>query len=145
MTTADPEIVEEMFVQVARGSHATDEELTLIGLSPSTLYFSDRPQRVVGHITTEQFVDLWAEGADSFASDPPNAVLSFVDPGENRPTDCVVVLRDPQASEDSISYRYRILEGSVPEASSACTLFIDPLGRPLSPVSMAGVRRRARR
>jgi hypothetical protein len=145
MSTAESEIVEEMFVQVARGSYATDEELTLIGLSPSTLYFSDRPQRVVGHLTTEQFFDLWTEGDNSFASDPPNAVLSFVDPGEDHPTDCVVVLEEPQVSDDSISYRYQILEGSVPKASSACTLFIDPLGRPLSPVSMAGVRRRARR
>lgn len=145
MTTLETELVEEMFVQVARGSYTTDDELTLIGLSPSTLYFSDRPQRVVGHLTTEQFFDLWTEGDNSFAADPPNAVLSFVDPGDDRPEECVVVLTEPQVSEDSISYRYQLLEGSLPKASSACTLFIDPLGRPLSPVSMAGVRRRARR
>ena len=34
------------------------------------------------------------------------------------------------------------LEGSVPDSTGACTLFIDPLGRPLSPVSVAGMHRR---
>jgi 1-aminocyclopropane-1-carboxylate deaminase len=28
------------------------------GITPSTLYFSDRPQRIVGHISTTDFVDL---------------------------------------------------------------------------------------
>jgi hypothetical protein len=34
---------------------------------------------------------------------------------------------------------------SVPTSTGACTLFIDPLGRPPSPVSVAGMRRRRRR
>ena len=38
-----------------------------------------------------------------------------------------------------------VLEGSVPTESGAVTLFIDPLGRPLSPMSLAGVNRRGRR
>jgi hypothetical protein len=145
MTTVEPQIVEEMFVQVARGSHSDEHELTLFGLSPSTLYFSDRPERVVGHMTSQQFVDLWAEGDNSFASDPPNAVLSFVDPGGDLPEDCVVVLSEPRLEETSICYSIEVLEGSVPTSSGACTLFIDPLGRPLSPVSVAGMRRRDRR
>ena len=36
MTTVEPELVEEMFVQEASGSGNTDGELTLTGLSPST-------------------------------------------------------------------------------------------------------------
>jgi hypothetical protein len=145
MTTVEPQIIEEMFVQVARGSYSDGDELTLVGLSPSTLYFSDRPERVVGHMTSGQFVDLWAEGENSFASDPPNAVLSFVDPGGDLPEDCVIVLSEPRLEETSISYSIEVLEGSVPTSSGACTLFIDPLGRPLSPVSVAGMRRRDRR
>jgi hypothetical protein len=123
-------------VQFAQGLPSADEDLTLIGLS-------DRPQRIVGHFTTEQFFS--PEGENSFASDPPNPVLLFVDPGEDRPDGGVVVLTKPQVSEDSISFQYQVSEGFLPRASSACTLFIDPLGRPRSPVSMAGVRRRARR
>jgi hypothetical protein len=145
MPATDPQIVEEMFVQVARGSKSLDGVLTLTGLSPSTLYFSDRPERVVGHMTNEQFVDGWSQGENSFASDPPNAVLSYIDAGDDRPEDCVVVLRDPKVDSDSILYSIELLEGSVPQSSGPCTLFIDPLGRPLSPVSVAGMRRRDRR
>jgi hypothetical protein len=145
MTSAEPQIIEEMFVQVARGSTSADGVLTLSGVSPSTLYFSDRPERVVGHVTTKQFVDQWSEGDNSFASDPPNAVLSFVDPGGDRPEDCVVVLSEPEVDSDSIHYAIKVLEGSVPSSSGPCTLFIDPVGRPLSPVSVAGMRRRERR
>jgi hypothetical protein len=145
MTSVEPELIEEMFVQVANGSESTTGELTLTGLSPSTLYFSDRPERIVGHMTTAQFVDQWSVGDNSFASDPPNAVLSWVGTSENRPDDCVVVLTEPKAEGDSIHYAIEVLEGSVPASSGACTLFIDPLGRPLSPVSVAGMHRRDRR
>jgi hypothetical protein len=36
-------------------------------------------------------------------------------------------------------------EGTVPAHTGPVTLFIDPFGRPLSPVSVCGVRRRWRR
>ncbi len=145
MTSSEPQMIEEMFVQVAQHSKSSDGVLTLTGVSPSTLYFSDRPERVVGHMTNEQFVDGWSLGDNSFASDPPNAVLSYIDPGDDRPEDCVLVLRDPKVDSDSIQYSIDQLEGLVPQSSGACTLFIDPLGRPLSPVSVAGMRRRDRR
>ena len=144
-TIEDPVIVEEMFVQIARAVSTDDGTLTLRGVSPSTLYFSDRPERVVGHMTTEQFVEQWTEGPNSFFEDPPNAVLSYVGTGEDMPSDAVVVLRDPVVSGSSLSYSIEVLEGAVPAESGAVTLFIDPLGRPLSPVSLAGMNRRDRR
>ena len=145
MISPETQVVEEMFVQVARSSKSSDGVLTLSGVSPATLYFSDRPERVVGHMTNEQFVEGWSLGDNNFAADPPNAVLSYIDTGDNPPEDCVVVLSDPKIDTDSIRYSYQLLEGSVPQSSGACTLFIDPLGRPLSPVSVAGMRRRQRR
>ncbi len=96
--TDDPIIVEEMFVQIARTVTSDQTTLTLQDVSPSTLYFSDRPERVVGHLTTEQFVAQWTEGPNSFAEDPPNAVLSYVAPDADVPEDAVVILRDPVAS-----------------------------------------------
>ena len=136
---------EPMFVQVAGGVETSDGSITLSGVSPSTLFFSDRPQRVVGHISTEQFVDLWSKGENSFAEDPPNAVLSWVPKGGEKPDDAVVVIKDPVLSGDSITYAIDLLEGAVPSDCGPATLFIDPFGRPLSPVSVAGVRRRDRR
>ena len=144
-TTEDPIIVEEMFVQIARTVTSDEKTLTLQDVSPSTLYFSDRPERVVGHLTTQQFVEQWTEGPNSFAEDPPNAVLSYVNAGADVPEDAVVILRDPVASEGSLTYSIEVLDGVVPAESGAVTLFIDPLGRPLSPVSLAGMNRRGRR
>ena len=49
-------------------------------------------------------------------------------------------MRDPEIGSDSIHYAIEVLKGTVPPSSGACTRFIDPLGRPLSPVSVAGMR-----
>jgi len=133
---------ESMFVQTAGGITSDGATITLRDVTASTLYFSDRPQRVVGHMTTTDFVDLWDEGDNSFATDPPNAVLSFVESGADTPTDVVVVLTEPVLSDGQLSYSIEALEGAVPAKAGPATLFIDPFGRPLSPVSVCGVRRR---
>lgn len=138
------ELIEEMFVQLAGGVTSTDGTLSLDRIAASTLFFSDRPERVVGHMTTKQFLDQWGEGPDSFEADPPNAVLSFAD-ASGEMEDAVVILRSPSLEGDSLRYSIEVLDGTVPQAAGACTLFIDPLGRPLSPVSVAGRRRRVRR
>jgi hypothetical protein len=145
MTDTPNDMIEEMFVQLAKAASSSDGSLTLEDASPSTLYFADRPERVVGHMTNEQFIADWGEGDDSFAADPPNAVLSFVEPGADLPSDVVVVLHEPALDGDNITYDVDVLEGQLPARAGACTLFIDPIGRPLSPVSIAGVRRRDRR
>ena len=137
---------ESMFVQTAQGIESDGAKLTLQGITPSTLYFADRPQRVVGHMATSDFVDLWDVGDNSFESDPPNAVLSFLEPGVNAPVDAVVVLTAPNLTGDgNLSYSIKVLEGTVPAHTGPVTLFIDPFGRPLSPVSVCGMRRRERR
>ena len=135
-----------MFVQTAAGMDSDGGTLTLRGITPSTLYFSDRPQRVVGHMTTADFVDLWAIGDNSFESDPPNAVLAFLEPGATVPDDAVVVIKEPTVNgAGDLTYSIEVLEGTVPAHTGPVTLFIDPFGRPLSPVSVCGMRRRERR
>jgi hypothetical protein len=139
------EAEESMFVQTAHGMRSDGTTLTLTEVTPSTLYFSDRPKRVVGHMSTSDFVDLWGEGDNSFEEDPPNAVLSFLEPGDQAPEDAVVVIQQPRLENGSLSYSIETLEGTVPTQTGPVTLFIDPFGRPLSPVSVCGVRRRERR
>jgi hypothetical protein len=137
------ETEESMFVQTAQGIASDGVTLTLSGIAPSTLYFSDRPQRVVGHMATADFVDLWAVGDNSFETDPPNAVLSYLEPGADLPDDAVVVLKEPSLDgAGGLTYSIDVLEGTVPAQTGPVTLFIDPFGRPLSPVSVCGVRRR---
>ena len=151
MQMTDQEMVEQleaeqsMFVQTARAIKSDGTTLTLTDVTPSTLYFSDRPKRIVGHMSTVDFVDLWAEGDNSFEEDPPNAVLAFLEPGDEAPEDAVVVLQQPRLEDGELSYSIETLEGTVPTQTGPVTLFIDPFGRPLSPVSICGVRRRERR
>ena len=122
------------------------ETITLQGLSPSTLYFADRPQREVGHMSSRQFVANWPAGENSFADNPPNAVLSFAEPGDRLPEDAVVVIQDPHLDGDALTYSIKLLDGTCQAATGPCALlFIDPFGRPLSPVSAAGMHRRERR
>lgn len=148
-TTFGLAAIQAMFVQTAHRAVRHNGDLTLHGLCPSTLYFSDRPQRVVGHIHTRQFTDLWDRGDNSFADDPPNAVLSFIEPAEEPalyvPADVVVILRDPRLGDRCITYAVQVLDGTLPSVAGGCALFIDPFGRPRDPVSVAGVHRRSRR
>ena len=139
------EDIQALFAQTAREMTTDGDKVTFHGLSPATLYFSDRPQRVVGHLTTKQFIDEWDLGENSFASDPPNAVISFVEKGDESPEDVIVVLKDPVLASDSLTYTVDVLEGSLPPKGELVSLFIDPFGRPLSPISLAGMNRRARR
>jgi hypothetical protein len=140
------ETEESMFVQTAQGVDSDGRALTLRAITPSTLYFSDRPKRVVGHMSTADFVDLWAIGDNSFETDPPNAVLAFLEPDAEAPNDAVVVLKEPNLDgAGDLSYSIEVLEGTVPTHAGPVTLFIDPFGRPLSPISVCGIRRRERR
>jgi hypothetical protein len=134
-----------MFVQTASGVRSDAGTLTLLGLTPHTIYFSDRPERIVGHITTNRFLQWWSEGDDSFAADPPNAVLAWGEPGTDAPEEAVVVISDPSITKDGLRYQIETLQGAPPVQGGPCVLFIDPLGRPLSPGSVAGMRRREMR
>jgi hypothetical protein len=145
VTEEQLEDMEALFVQTAASMTSDGGRITLQGLSPSTLYFADRPQREVGHMTSRQFVDVWGQGDNSFAANPPNAVLSFAEPGDRLLEDAVVVIQDPRLDGDVLSYGIKLLEGTVPSTTGPCALFIDPFGRPLSPVSAAGMHRRERR
>jgi hypothetical protein len=122
---------------------ADANRLTLRGVSPVTLFFSDRPERIAGNMSTEKFVPFWSEGTDSFLSDPPNADLSILEDGDLR--QIVVELLDPRIEGDDLHYTVNIISGDMPETGEDVSVFIDIIGMPLTPVSFAGVRRRAYR
>lgn len=138
-----PDEIEALYVQTAHAMSYEDGKLTLHTLAPTTLFFSDRPDRVTGHISTEEFVDSWDQGEDSFASNPPNAALSIFHP--DMVSDVVVELTDPKLDGHTMTYTVIILDGEMPAEGGPSALFIDVIGRPLSPVSVAGANRRDRR
>ncbi len=65
-----------LFVQNAKGVTLDNGKMILTEVSPTTIFFSDRPQRIAAHMTTEELVSLWGEGKDSCLADPPNALLT---------------------------------------------------------------------
>jgi hypothetical protein len=135
--------IEALFVQTSHAMSFEDGRLTMHTLAPTTLFFSDRPDRVTGHVTTQEFVDSWDQGPDSFESNPPNAVLSIFHP--DMVSDVVVELIDPVLTGDDLTYDVVILDGEMPASGGPSALFIDVIGRPASPVSAAGMHRRDRR
>ena len=69
----DLDEVQLLFVQNARDVVMDNDRLTLVGVNPTTIFFSDRPKRIAGHMSTEDFVLDWQEktGKESFHTKPP--------------------------------------------------------------------------
>ena len=59
-----------MFVQTADDFKADGKTLRLINVGQQTLYFSDRPVRIAGHLTMPAYMDEWkaGEGPDNFGA-----------------------------------------------------------------------------
>ena len=73
-----------MYVQNADGGTLTESTLTLTGVNSQTVWFTERPYRDAGRMTTAEFVALFSEeGANSFAADPPNADSTCESGGED--------------------------------------------------------------
>jgi hypothetical protein len=126
-TKAPAKAAEFLFVQTAKDIAYKDGVLTLQDVSPMTVFFSDRPQRIVGHVRNDLFLKKWAEDSNSFKSDPPNAVLS-VSKDKTPPTSTVVVLNNPRLNGNNLTYDVRTLEGELPTTGIMSTLFIDGSG-----------------
>ncbi|OEU65846.1 MAG: hypothetical protein BA867_05320 [Desulfobacterales bacterium S5133MH16] len=139
------EEVQLLFVQNSDDVVLEKGKMTLKGISPTTIFFSDRPKRIAGHMATEEFVVDWKEGKgkNSFVDDPPNSTLSIF--GKDEIVDIVMELKNPRLKGNDLIYDISVLEEDHPITSGPCSLFIDPVGRPLSPTSVAGVHRRHRR
>ena len=120
------------FVNDGNGSYT----LTLKGVSPQTIYFSDRPVRDAGQVAMQQFLDSGCFNGDN----PPNTAIDLL--GADEAHDVVVVeLRNPlyNAGTATLQYTARILkdanhsiesfntrrDDSIPESFGGVALFID--------------------
>ncbi len=134
-----------LFVQTAVSGSFTPVEgsensytLTLKNVSPATVYFSDRPERIAGHLNTKDFLDRW--GKMGFQNDPPNAAVDV--PEADDEVDLVVVKLsdqkyDPEA--DTLKYTASVIkqpnhdyavfnelhDGKIPDTFNEVSLFID--------------------
>ncbi len=142
LAQAAEEVADFLFVQTASTMtfDKATSKLTLEGVGATTLFFSDRPERIAGNMDTAAFVPFWNKGKDSFLSDPPNADLSILE--GNKLQQVVVILEDPELSGNNLTYTVRVVGGEIPEKGSEVSVFIDIIGMPLTPLSYAGVARR---
>lgn len=118
-----PKEVPMMFVQSAKNVSFEGNKMTLKGIGPSTIFFSDRPERITGHMSLQQFLKEWDQGKDSFKKDPPNATLSTFE--EKKVNYLVVELSNPQLKGDDLTYDVKILDGTPPAKGGLASLFID--------------------
>lgn len=112
-----------LMVQGAAAVKYDGKTLTLENVTPQTIMFTDRPQRMAGGIATARFVSDWDAGKDSFEKDPPNASLSVTVDGKEQLS--VVELTNPRLDGTSLSYDVSVLDGAVPASGAETTLFID--------------------
>ena len=137
---AEPEKTDFLFVQsFGAGSIAAGDggnlTLTADHLTGQTLYFSDRPERIVGTVSTERFLGAGRDAAGTpepglgfTPADPPNAALVFDSAaGEDTPGDALVVeLIDPtyDPATGQATYELRVLAD---ETAVDLTLVAEPV------------------
>ena len=121
-----------MFVHVAEGVKVDEAAKTfrLVGVNQQTLFFSDRPARLAGHLKMADYLAEWTSkaGENNFSAVPPNAALSVYEPGNTDNTLAVVEITNPKIDGSDLIYNYKLIDGSFPAGSGPTTLFIDRIG-----------------
>jgi hypothetical protein len=139
---AKTDVVPSLIVLNSRGVSLQGDKLVLSGIAPNSIIFADRPVRSAGHDLTTHVIEDWAKGSDNFAKDPPNATVSGFTKDGSGVKDAVVVLKSPKLEGDKLTFDVEVLEGDLTGVDGAAAMFIDIIGRPLTPMSYAGVARR---
>lgn len=128
-TSATPQY---MFVQIAENVKVdmAAKTIRLVNVDQQTLYFSDRPVRIAGHLKMADYLKEWTAkaGKDNFGEDPPNAVLSVYEPGQPDNTTAVVEINQPKIDGSDLIYSFKLIKGTLPAAGGATSLFIDWIG-----------------
>jgi hypothetical protein len=117
-----------LFVQTARKIDYKDGVMTLYDVPPQTMFFTDRPQRVVGQIPTDRFVTRWTEdkSPNGFATNPPNAAVTVFQ--SDGPKTAIVALSNPRYDGKNLAYSVRVLQGIGSAQPAEGVLFIDNYG-----------------
>jgi hypothetical protein len=121
-----------MFVQLLEGLKVDEAAkiIRLVNVSPHTLYFADRPERIAGHIKMAAYLEEWTSkaGKDNFGNDPPNATLPVYEPGHPDNTVAVIEITEPKVEGRDLTYGYKLIEGKMPSTVEETSLFIDWIG-----------------
>jgi hypothetical protein len=131
-STTSSESPQLMFVQSAEDLKvdAVAKTFRLVKVNQQTLYFSDRPVRIAGHVKMSDYLKEWTAkaGKDNFGANPPNATISVYEPGQPENTLVVVKITNPVVDGADLLYSYSIIDGKMPSSGGATSLFIDWIG-----------------
>ena len=136
---------EALFVANAEGMAFDGHVLTMKNMDRTITFFCDRPVRFAGHMQLEEVREIVRQGDKSFGDIPPNAAISILDNGGKITTSVIHLYEKPVVKGNDMHFPAKVLLGELPETGGASTLFIDPVGVPVTPGSVAGVKRRTRR
>ena len=142
---ADEYICDALFVSNAKEMAFDGHILSMIGIDKTITYFCDRPIRFAGQMHLEEVRELVSVGKNNFGDIPPNAALSILDKEGKIITVVLHLYKKPNVKENEIEYPVKVLLGELPKTGGASTMFIDVVGVPVSPGSVAGAKRRTRR
>ena len=81
---------------------------------------------------------LFVQDAKGMSYDGETLILKDTDP-------YTLFFSDRPDRDGDLLFEVRVIEGTIPESGGESALFIDTVGHPLSPGSVAGVHRRHRR
>ena len=119
-----------LFVQMAqkidyKKTDAASGVMTLYDVPTQTMFFTDRPNRVVGNVPTSAFVTRWTtdKGPNGFATNPPNAAVTvFQSDGAKT---AIVELHNPRLDGNKLSYDVKVLQGISSTQPAEGVVFID--------------------
>ena len=121
-----------VFVQTGEDVKVDDaaKTLRLVKVGQQTLYFSDRPVRIAGHLKMAEYLQEWTAtaGKNNFGANPPNAVVSVYEPGQADSKLAVVEITNPRVEGADLVYNYKIIKNKVPTGGGQTALFIDWIG-----------------
>lgn len=128
-TPARPEVqiarpIEMLLNQQAAGMTFDGKTLTLTGVAPVTSFRVERPERIGGTMTTEQFVKLWNPTVAVFKNDPPNAALTVLGP---TPAQVIIELGTVTQNGTTLTYSATLLDGDIPAAGGPVNLVTAPV------------------
>jgi hypothetical protein len=136
------EVCQALFVQDAKGVELKKDSVILKEPNDQLIFFCDRPKHEAGFLTWDAFIEVVSSGENSFADNPPNAALSIFDKKGQIHELVLFLIEKPVKDKAKITFPVEYIIGDPSPIDGRVIMFIDPIGRPLSPTSVAGVHRR---
>jgi hypothetical protein len=122
----DKHAEEWLFVHTAEEAQVINNTTIVMPVTRDVFAFTDRPYRRHAYMTGEQFASSWPKGgSNSFKTDPPNAVLTWVE-GEDV-KEAKVVIKDASIDGNSITYTLRYTASIPNRTLKSVSMFVDGL------------------